>query len=470
MDLIGRVLEYIYSNKMVDPGDKVLVAVSGGADSVALLHMLFRLSEQLNMRLHVAHLNHMFRGRESEEDALFVEALCDKWQIPKDIKSMDVTEYQGRHRLSAQVAAREVRYNFLKEVARKRGCNKIALAHHADDQAETVLLNLLRGTGITGLTGIWPVRDNFYIRPLLPVRRREIESYCFQNKLHFRNDSSNQEEIYLRNKVRKSLLPLIEKDYNQEIVTLLNRLADISRDEDDFIEGQSQRDFAALLTDPKAAGSLPLDRLKFNGLHRAIQRRVVRQAWRTVTGSQRDLSFYHVESVVKLAASTGGGILELPTGLLCKVGSRAIEFKYPPVEKPVNKFCYRLKIPGTTIIKEADMQIVADVYSAAHLKKDPRMFRHTEAVLDYGSVGHELLVRNRLPGDVFKPLGGGRVKLKKFFIDQKIPRAERDAIPLVCKGKEIIWVSGVRVGEYWKVTENTEEILHLKLVKMYNKP
>lgn len=469
MKVVDQVLKFIRSNKMIKSGQKILVAVSGGADSVALLHLLYRWQTKLNITLHVAHLNHMFRGAEAQKEALFVVALCATWQVPCTSETIDVPKYRRQHRLSSQAASREVRYRFLERVARECGAAKIALGHHADDQAETVLLHLLRGAGTGGLAGIAPVRNNRYIRPLLSTRRRDIESYCGEHDLQYQKDSSNQATRYLRNRVRQHLMPVLAQGYNPEIVPALGRLAAISRAEELYLTEQAQQALNSLtgsFTSERVVTEL--HRQKFNELPLALKRRVIRLVWQKITGDQRDLSFDQVESIIKQAGTSSLATLALPGGVNCEVAYDQIQFicrqqaESELLVKPEGS--YVLNIPGTTLIKDLGILVTAKVASLQKNDLHPALLPKNEVMLDYHCTGADLLVRSRHPGDKFKPQGaGGTVKLKKFFIDQKIPQQKRDLLPLVCKQHQIIWVTGLRVGEEFKVTSATKKILRLKV-------
>lgn len=462
MNIIEQVTSYISYHGMIQPGETVLAAVSGGADSVALLHMLKALRKKLNINIHVAHLDHMFRGEESQQDAEFVAALCRGWNVPYTIEAVNVSDYKVRQRLSNQVAAREVRYRFLEQVAQSQNCHRIALGHHADDQAETVILNLLRGTGPTGLAGISPIRDGRYIRPLLGIRRSDIELYCQENSLPYRNDSSNCKTEYLRNRVRIQLLPQLEEQYNPEIVDALIRLADICRAEDKFIEEQTNALYQTLITDEK--DKIIINSKELSKVDLALRRRVLRQVYRQATGGKRELSFFHVELLIKQACSVNPIVIELPGDINCSIHYNKMIFHRRKVNIESPNYCYRLNVPGKTIINEVGYCITAELLTSC---ENPATLPEREAVLDYGLTGQELFVRPRRPGDIFKPQGvKGKVKLKKFLIDQKVPRGMRNYIPLICNKQEIIWVGGLRVGEYWKVTKDSKIILHLKLEKL----
>lgn len=461
MDLVRRVKANIYRHRMVERGCKVAVAVSGGPDSVVLLDVLFLLKEELGIMLHVVHLNHMFRGAESEEDALFVADMARRYGLPATVESADVPAYRDRYGLSAQVAARQVRYRFFSETAKLEGASKVALAHQADDQAETILINFLRGTGTTGLKGIPPVRDGFYIRPLLTLRRSEIERYCNVKNLPFRRDPSNLKPVYERNRVRMTLLPLLE-EYNPALVPALLRLGEICREEDDYLDKQSAELLPGIIQETSPGRVV----LAVEGLLKtplAIRRRIVRRAWQLAAGRQKNLDFGHVEAVLALTEEPAAGPRTVLPGKVVAVKSYdSIKLlrKGDLIEIPY--YIYPVRVPGETLIPESGCCISASLLSA--LPVDPRSLPSSEAVLDYNKLPPRIFVRRRREGDMFQPYGHvSGFKLKDFFIKQKIPREARDRVPLVCTPDEIVWVAGIRTGEKWKVTGETTRILHLKI-------
>ncbi|MDD4766796.1 MAG: tRNA lysidine(34) synthetase TilS [Desulfotomaculaceae bacterium] len=465
INLIEKVRDYISRHRMVERGDKILAAVSGGPDSIALLHILYLLKDELGISLHVAHLNHMFRGEESEADAFFVAETARRYGLPVTVESVDVPLYRKRRRLSNQVAAREVRYKFLLDCAGQVGASRVALAHQADDQAETILINFLRGAGTGGLKGILPVRDGFFIRPLLNVRRSEIESFCSEMDLAFRQDSSNLKPVYTRNKIRLRLAPLLEKEYNPELVPALLRLGEICRAEDSYLDQMAAKAFQeALLAAYTGYVSLSLEQLVETPL--ALRRRVLRRAWQAVTasGASGSLDFQHAEAALNLINSgTTGSQAVLPGHVVAVRTYGALELKAAPVREDVPGYIYQLQVPGTTYIPEIDISVDTALHRARS-DCNPRKLPRSEALLDFEQLPPDLFVRRRLAGDVFRPYGqSSELKLKDFFIKQKIPREERDRIPLVCTPQEIIWVGGVRPGEKWKIGGSTKKMLHLKL-------
>ncbi|MEW5954078.1 MAG: tRNA lysidine(34) synthetase TilS [Bacillota bacterium] len=463
MPLAKQVFAFLQRYRMVAPGDTVVVAVSGGADSVALLHLLNRLRESCGISLHVAHLNHMFRGAEAGSDADLVVRMASKLGLPVFTEMIDVPEYCLRRGLSPQAGAREVRYEFFSRVATSIGAARVALGHHADDQAETVLLNFIRGSGPGGLGGIRPVRDNFYIRPLLSVRRRAIEDYCHDHRLEYRQDTSNLKFDYTRNRVRLQLLPLLETGYNPAMIDSLVKLGNICREEDSFLEDQARRIYAGLRLPP---GEVPvaLDREGFLTQPGAMQRRLLRLAWQQIAGTRQDLSYQHVEDMMEIfGAGATGAKVELPGCVKARINYGGIEFYHAGSDTAAPEYSHPLKTPGKTIIPELGLVLEAVVLPAEKIP-DPQSLPPEEALLDYDRLPGPLFVRRRAQGDKLRPLGlGGTMKLKKFLINQKIPARQRDLVPLVVSGKEVIWVAGLRLSEDYKVSPATRRCLLLKM-------
>ncbi|MGI6492697.1 MAG: tRNA lysidine(34) synthetase TilS [Pelotomaculum sp.] len=465
MDLLERVREDMARHRMTEPGSKVLVAVSGGADSVVLLHILYQLREELGISLHVAHLNHMLRGEEADGDARFVAGLARQYGLPATIRAMDVLQYRENKRISVETAAREVRYEFLEAVGRQCGASRIALAHQADDQAETILINFMRGSGITGLKGILPVRPEGYIRPLLSVRRCEIESYCLAAGLKFRTDSTNREDIYLRNHIRHHLIPCLEKEYNPGIVPALLRLGDLCREEDRYLQEQAGKAYAVVLI-YKNEGGLALDLSGLAHMDPAMRRRIIRLAWADIAGQLAGgLALKHVDDVIRLIESGNTGARAvLPGGWQVLRSYRLLEFSREDDRDAIPDYFYPLIIPGDTYIPELKGTIYAEEYPADPFL-EPKKLPPSEVVLDLAKLPPKLYVRRRREGDVFQPYGfSSEIKLKDFLIKQKIPRQKRDRIPLITTPEEIVWVAGLRVGEKWKISRSTKQILHLKFV------
>lgn len=462
LNLINQVFSYIQKHEMLRENDNILVGVSGGPDSITLLHILWMLKDKLKISLYVAHLNHLLRGDDAAEDALLVQKFAREYNLPCFVESIDIRSLQKQTGLCLQEAARVVRFEFFERLSRRFQIQKVALGHHADDLAETILYNLLRGSGPDGLKGISPVRG-VYIRPLLEVRRCQIEDHCLNNSLPTRQDLSNLKLIYTRNRIRLTLLPLLEREYNPRLVNALVRLGNICREENDYLEQLTQEAYRKV-AEEKNEGEVILFKPLFLAQPPPLKRRVLRLAWRRVSGEAKEISYDHVERLLKMLQDRpSGGALDLPGGIKAQketYGIRLFKRRSPQV---VQSFECCLTVPGITSLPWLGQEILADLIPAEkappYNKISPR-----EALIDYSLVKSPLLVRQRREGDVFKPLGlGGTMKLKKFLIDQKIPRERRDLLPLVVAGEEIIWVGGLRLAERLKVTEKTTLCLYLRL-------
>lgn len=466
MDIAERVRETADRYRMFRKGESVLAAVSGGPDSVALLDVLVRLAGDFELSLTVAHLNHMFRGAEADEDVLFVRSTAARYGLPCVTEAVDVPAYGREHGLSAQMAAREVRYRFLEETARTVRAGSVALGHNADDQCETILLNFLRGTGPAGLGGMPPVRG-IYVRPLIDVRRTEIEAYCRRRNLVYREDSSNVELIYTRNRIRHQLIPLLEREYNPGLRKALLRLGGIARAEDGYLDGEAVRALARARQSAPGAAELVLSLERLRETDPVICRRVLQRAWREAAGNAAT-DHKHIEDLFGLVHSpVGGRLAELPGGLTAERTRHCLVIRKgsgPPAAAP---YAVPLEVPGETAVPGRAWSVRAVLWDG---EIDPgvacRGENRSRAYLDYDAPALPLELRNRRPGDVFGPFGlDGTVKLKKYFRDLGLPRAERDDQPLVVDARgRIIWVVGVRPADFCRITPRTRKVLFLQVL------
>ena len=454
-------LSTIRRYSMVKSGEKVLVAVSGGPDSVALLHALCSISDELGISLYVAHLNHSFRGEASDKDAEYVRELAASFGLSCTMEKIDVPEIQKTLRLSAEEAARLVRYEFLERVADEVGANRIALGHTADDQVETVLMNLLRGTGIDGLSGMPPVRGRI-IRPLIAIRRSQVEEYIEEHGLHPRIDETNLLPEFTRNKIRLELLPLLRRDYNPDVDSAILRLAELASEETAYLNTEAERIFKNLETN-RQDGAISLDAAGLAALDPAIRRRVMRSTVKAVRGVLADVGFAHIEELLRLLEAGSNFQYELPRGTFIRRSGRALTFTSSrPADLPIT-YCYEIAVPGHTEVPEIQAVIEAEVVAGpVEPKRSPDTM---EAMLDRASITGTLKVRNWEHGDRIKPLGlGGSKKVQDVFMDRKIPREARSSIPLVEDDGKILWVAGLAVSELAKVTDSTQEAILLKVV------
>jgi len=459
---------------MIHPGEKIVVGVSGGPDSLSLLYTLFNLKDELNFTLHIAHLDHKFRGVESATDACFVEEHARKLGLAFTIEAIDVASIIRLNKLSFEDGARKVRYEFYDRVAAEVAADKVALGHNADDQAETMLMRLFRGAGSRGLSGMPKVRDGKYIRPLLSSSRSEIDKFLSDSGLAPRQDSSNQKAIYLRNKVRLELLPLLEAEYNPNAKNVLCRTAEILQSESELLDKIAGENLSTCVITCHPS-IIEINIANFNTRHLAIQRRILRHCIANVADSTCDVSFEHIESILHLSSnSKPNGILILPHNVEVIKAYEKLIIRKAKSDGECIEFEYELKVPGITELPELNSMIVAKLNENCSNYDQKRFFAGTQndknqfsEVFDFDKIKqHPLHVRNRRRGDRFQPLGmRGEKKLKDFFIDAKVPKQLRNQIPILVSGAEILWVVGYRMSDRFKVTKSTRRKLAVSFMK-----
>ena len=481
--ILRIVEETIKNHRMFESQDSVLVGVSGGPDSVALLHVLLKIASGLSLTLGVAHLNHGIRSVDSDRDAEFVASLAGNLELPFYIKKKDVFSYKKHHKLSLEEAARRVRYEFFHQIARENKYNKIALGHQGNDNAELVLMYLFRGSGAPGISGIPPVRDKFsqygiIVRPFLGLTRHEIMDYLIAKKLEYVTDKSNEDTKYLRNKVRSELIPLIKESYNPRIVETVNRLSSIIRSDEEWIENiitPLYEDILLYSKEKEIALSIP----KLVGIHMAPKRRVIRRAIESIKGDLRRITFFHIASVIKLIERVPGfGSLDFPGTITItrkentlyissgekvrsKTGSDPENIEGPMFEYTICKPGLK---PESFCIKETGFRLRLSEISAENIT-DIQSAGQRVAFFDMNSLAFPLVVRNIRYGDRFTPFGmTGSQKLKKFFINNKISRTKRAKCPVLLNANKIIWVVGYRQSEFGKVTQSTGNVLKVQLL------
>ena len=464
--ILRTVRETIARHRMFAPGDSVLVAVSGGSDSIALIHILKTIAGEYPFQLAVAHLNHCLRERESDRDAEFVAALARKIDLPFYLEKKDVHAIQRRRRLSPEEAARQVRYEFFDAVASKDGFNKIALGHHSDDNAELVLMNLLRGSGPLGLSGIAPVRHNKIVRPLIHLKRSEILNYTIENKMAFVTDTTNTDLAYRRNQIRHHLIPELKESYNPAIVDSLNRLGEILQAEDKWMDEALEPFFnECVITRTSDRISLAIPGVK--GMDPAAARRIIRKAIFSVKQDLRRITFLHVDAVLELARKDQSyGRLDLPDGVRVVKEAAALIIKMEGQESCADIIDYRYTIAGEgiTLIKEANAAIKL-VEIGTDEVPDFKDTGKSRVYFDRDCLQFPLVVRSFRPGDRFSPLGMvGTQKLKKYFINNKIPAHQSKKCPLLLSADKIIWVAGHRIYNSVILGPKTRHVLMAELM------
>lgn len=450
--LENKAFRSIKEHDMLAPGQKVLVAVSGGADSVALLHFL----KNSGYRPVASHLNHGLRGEDAAGDQRYVRALCRAMNVPFITETSDVKKSAKNKKISIEEAGRLVRYAFFGRAAKKAGADKIALAHHADDNIETFLMRLLRGTGLRGLCGIPPVRGKI-IRPFLGVFKKEILAYCRRNGLKYRVDASNMENRFTRNRIRNIVLPLMEKEnpkIRKEIVSLIKGFC---RDRA-LVDQYVSKVMKSALT--RGSDGLRLKRKILMAAPAQLQGYILRGAIEDFKGDLTDISSVHVSDILSLAE----GCVCLPGGIFVLADKNEFlitDKKRRTLKKSVYR-C-RLDIPGLVSVKAAGARIKASVMRPqGGIKRCPV----SAAYIDISKIrGKSLVVRNPLPGDRFIPFGmKGLKKLQDFFVDIKLPRERRSLVPVVCDREKILWVAGLRADERGRVEGTSSKVLKLEIL------
>lgn len=456
----------IQRDKLLQPGDRVLVAVSGGPDSVALLHLLHELKDELHLHLEVAHLQHGIRGREAKHDARFVEELANDLKLSFHLRDLDLPRIKsdaGKGNLEA--LARAERYRFFAEVVIARNLSKVAVAHTQDDQAETVLMWFLRGAGVKGLGGMAPQQQLWIscpkrtplnvIRPLMEVSKVEVLEYLAQTKRSYRIDQSNRDGTLLRNWIRLELLPKIKTRAGAGFSARLSQQAALLRDEEEYLSQLTKRRYDAVRAGARLLRGPLLEEPK------ALQRRILRHWIEQMRGHLRGIDFVHIEALLRLIAEgPAQGRLSVSGGWECVREYEQIHLQKRLGTLPQVGYSYDLRIGTPLRISEASLELQAQLLpaSAARLPADL-----TEAVFDAACLTGRLLVRNFRRGDRFRPLGmAGHKKLKDLFIEKKIPLPVRARLPLLLLGKEILWIPGYGRSQSALVGDRTTMVVHMK--------
>lgn len=485
MDVVHDVASYIERYQLLEPGSPVVVGVSGGSDSVALLHVLRRLAPELDLRLHVAHLHHGIREADADADAAFVAALAEAWDLPCTVDRRDVPALAAREKLALEEAARRARYAFLCRVAREQEADRVAVGHNADDQSETVLMHLLRGAGPAGLRGMLPARrlreyrllsgtpqpapEVLLVRPLLTTPREAIAAYCAEHELAYRFDRSNLDTTYFRNQLRHEVLPYLA-EINPRIGERLRNLAEVVRADYELLE-----EFVQVALDTLLVRSLP-DALVFDlaGWRQqslAIRRAIVRRAAYKLRHTLRDVGFAHVENAVRVAQEgETGAEATLPRGLCLRVGYTTLSIadqdalNLPPEQPWLSPGARRaLSVPGHVDLLE-DWSLYVKPVPHWNLNAIRNNTNPLVAWMDAGALGEAPILRTRRRGDRFRPQGmdGAEVRLSNWMINAKIPRAYRDYLPLVEGRGRILWVAGYRLSEEALVRPETQRVAYLR--------
>ena len=436
--VLERLLQFAAEHELLRPGDRVAVAVSGGADSVGLLRLLLDARSELGIVLSVAHFNHKIRGLEADEDEAFVRALAEKYDLPFHAGSADTPQFAREHHLGLEAAARQLRHEFFRELIRENKASKVATAHTLDDQAETVLLRLMRGAGTKGLAGIYPeikVEGGSIVRPLLGVRRAELRAWLESLGQAWCEDATNADLSFTRNRVRHKLLPVIESEFGAASLERLAETAEIAHAEEEYWRAQLEPLLRELTADGEYRFSL--DALLQQPL--AIRRRLVRAAAQKLNVT---LDFQHVEQVLALAQSGERKTISLPDGLRASAETGSLRLRIEHSKSKGQPFAYRLSVPGEIEIADLQCRIRFRLISGSQAAScDPRQLLRPELA------GSELIIRNWRSGDRFWPLHSkSDKKIKELLKPDRVPAALRTLWPVAEHQGEIVWVRGLPVS------------------------
>lgn len=446
------------------PDRTVVAAVSGGPDSMALLHLLCRMAEERPMQIVAAHLNHRFRGEEADAEAELVRRTAGEWGIAFEEAAVDMPAYIEETGMNAQYASREKRYEFLRETAKAYGAGQLLLAHHADDQAETVLMRILRGTGVSGLAGI-PYRrmeENLeLIRPLLRITKRELLAYCERNGVPYAVDSSNLTRHYFRNAVRLDLIPFMEK-YNPRLKESLVRLADMASADNDYLEAEAAKLLDGVTV--RAGEGFRVERRRFRGLHVALQRRLIKLILKYSWGPWHSPEYRAIEEMLNAMAD------ERKTSERIDIGAgwifvREYDEVYIGPPEP-ERAAYRYPVAGFPCSMELERigRLIRFERLEGAVTSPPQ--HRWEAFFDESALVLPLVVRTRQPGDRMEPVGlNGTKKVQDIFVDAKIPRSKRDEWPIIADAAgRILWVPGLRRSGHARVDSSTASTIRVTVL------
>ena len=472
MDTREKVFAYIKEHRMLQDGDRVVVGVSGGADSVCLLFLLLEWQRENPMDIAVVHVDHGIRA-EAGEDARYVESLCAERKIPFFLTQADVRDRARREKSSEEEAGRRTRYEAFDKAAEEWGATKIAVAHNSNDRSETQLFHLFRGSGIRGLASILPVRDRI-IRPILCLERSEIEDFLTQQGIAYCKDATNDGDDYTRNRIRHHILPYAEENIVRGCVAHMNQTAELLAETEDYLEQQTAEAAercARTTGSRKEAVCITVE--TFLTLHPLMRKRLLYEEVKRLSPGQKDITYRHIEELLTLFTREGNRQICLPFGIR---GRRQYgEVLLTTVRAgtgETEKTAVQGVLSGQKGILELEQGILE--YSICELSHTPEKNQEVPTNqytkwFDYDKIKKCPMIRTRQTGDYLTIADGRggmiRKSLKSYFVDEKIPREERDRLPILAEDDHVLWVMGYRISEYYKVTENTKRILKVQLIR-----
>ena len=450
-----------------------MAGISGGADSVCLFFALLELQKEMDFAFYAVHINHGYRGEASDRDEQFVRDLCEKYGVPLQVFSVDLESTAKKRKQSLEEAGREIRRGLFEKEMQSRNACKIALAHHENDNAETFLWNLCRGCGLHGLGGIRPV-NGVYIRPLLGMTRGEIEIFLQKRQQPYCTDATNLETDYTRNKLRHLVLPVLEEQINRQTIRHMNTTMEELRELDDYVEMQVEAAYRVCVE--KESDEICLIRKEpLSQYPELLQNKVIFRCLTETAATQKNLGRVHVEDVRALLEKQPGRSLDLPARVRAVreyEGVRLKKIRYEKEQSVKDRYTEQnavcLAIPGTTVLPEQNLKVTCRILEKNPLSEGTDIPQKTYTKwFDYDIIKKCLHIRTRQSGDWITVDGAGhRQKLKSWFVNEKIPYKQREEIPLIAEGNQIVWILGYRMGSAYRISSETKRILQIDVEKM----
>lgn len=442
--MFETMLNTVKDNGLIAFGDRIIIGLSGGPDSLAMTHALIKLKELFGLELYAVHVNHLYRGEHSDADETFVKAYCKENDVLCFSYRVDVLAKAKALGISFEEAGRNVRYEKFEEVMKQVGANKIAIAQNRNDLIETFFINLFRGSGVDGLASIDYMRDNLFIRPILDVSRDDVERYCVQNNLTPRHDHTNDENDYVRNRIRNEFLPYVRETFNPSINETIGKTIHLMKTEKAFWNAHRNRLFEANCK--WVEGNIHIDHIAFENMLESEKYQLLRHCIMQLRGNLKDVSFETISRMTELQR----------TGAICEIDKR-----FSVIKQYDSLVLYENNV-------KKDIQS-HEFYTKRITRQELAKYKlkSTCVAIDFEAIVGTLYVRTRKAGDRFVPLGmNGHKKIKDFFIDEKVPKFDRDSIQLVCDDEKIIWIQNMRLDDRCKITETTNNIMILSFQEL----
>lgn len=460
-EMLEEIKRYIEAHQMLEKNDIVIVGVSGGADSMCLLFVLEKLKQELEYDIVVVHVNHMLRGEAADQEERYVKTICEKYKIPCEVYHADVRRIAEKERLSEEEAGRIVRRRAFEETAEKYHANKIALAHHMDDNVETFLLHLTRGSKLKGLGGMHPVNGK-YIRPFLEIRRKDIETYLKSENVCYFIDQTNAEDLYTRNRIRNHIVPFLCDSVNAQSVEHMNETMKYFRMVQEYLEQQMEilwKDMVEI----KENGIFLKDSLREQS--EVIRKMLIHHALVKAARNEKNLEECHVNSIDLLWGKQTGRQVDLPYRLVARRGYDGIEIRMKEEQEIVvcEEVCLALSDENECCVRYGELVVNCKVFKKTkeHNSVPKKTFTKW---FDYDIIGENVSIRAPKQGDrLVVDVKGSSQKLKKYFVNEKIPLDKRKSIPVIAKGDQILWVVGYRQSKAYQVSEYTRTILEISI-------